>query len=70
MVELQGRVVNCGQNIFPFEERIIGEDFLKRRARAEQLQNVYDTHALAANTGAAAATVSARSRCAEVASRS
>jgi hypothetical protein len=57
MIDLQGRVFNCCQDIFALQEWVVGEDFLKRSAGAQQLQNVYDPDALAANARASAAFV-------------
>ena len=35
-----GGIVHCGKNVFALKGRIIGEDFLERRAAGDQFENV------------------------------
>lgn len=52
MIDLQGRIFDRCQDVFALQKGVVGKDFLKRGARAEQLQNVNDPHAFAPNAGA------------------
>jgi hypothetical protein len=49
VVDLQGCVFKGCQDVFALQQRVVGKDFFKRSASAEQLQNVYDPDALAPN---------------------
>jgi len=55
VIGLVGSVVKGGEDILALKKRVILENFVERGSRTEQLQNIGDTNAQAADTGAAAA---------------
>ena len=57
VIDLQGCVFDCCQDVFALQEWVVGKDFLKRSTGAEQLQNVNHANALAPNARASAALV-------------
>jgi hypothetical protein len=52
---LKGRVLNGSENIFSFEKRIVGENLFETRASTQQVQNIRDPDAQAANAWTAPA---------------
>jgi hypothetical protein len=55
VIGLVSGVLKGGENILALKKRVILKNFVERGSRTEQLQNVGDTNAHAANTGAAPA---------------
>ena len=55
MIGLVSSIVKGGEDILALKKRVILENFVERGSRTEQLQNIGDTNAQAADTGAAAA---------------
>ena len=55
MIGLVSSVVEGGEDILALKKWVILQNFVERGARTEQLQNIGDTNAQAANARAAAA---------------
>ena len=55
MLGLKGRVLNGGEDIFPFEKRVIGENLFECRASTKQMQNIRYPESQAADTRTASA---------------
>ena len=51
MVGLTRRVGDGGDDVLPLEEGVVTEDLLEPGARGQQVENVADAQALAANAG-------------------
>ena len=52
---LKGGVLNGSEDIFPFEKRIISENFFETRAGTQEMQNIRHPDAQATDTGPASA---------------
>ena len=55
MICLVRGIVKGGEDILAFQKWVILKNFVERGTGAQQFQNISDTNAQAANTGAAAA---------------
>lgn len=55
MVGLAGGVLNGGKNIFPFQKRVVREDIVVGSSRRQQIEDIRDTDAKAADAWASAA---------------
>lgn len=55
MIRLTGGVGDGRDNVFAFKKRVVAKDFFEGRAGGQQIKNVCDAHALAADARLAAA---------------
>ena len=55
MIGLVSGVVEGGEDVLALKKWVVLQNFVERGSRAEQLQNIGDTNAQAANTGTAPA---------------
>ena len=55
VVGLVGRVFNGGVDVFPFKERVVGQNLVEACAVGQEFEDVGDAKTLAANAGTAPA---------------
>ena len=55
MISLIGRVVESSENVFALKKWVILENFVERRSRSKQLENITNADAQAADAGTTAA---------------